>query len=253
MSLRAEEPKPETIQAFDRYIQLTEAAFQERMQPRNFLWLDKHDSEKSLVWLNQDQVVPQKTLDHGEEIQAPGGLIQDWLGVTFLTGVTIDTVRDVEQNYKDYKYYFKQEVIESKEIKREGDHWEYLLRFQRRQLKSVALNATFEAQWTKLDDSHVHAASHSKHIGEVKSSSHPDEELPAASDHGYLWRLNTYWRLEQNDGGVYVEIEQISLSRETSRLTPARYLNGFVENFPKAFVEDMLASFRQNIKPPKAR
>jgi hypothetical protein len=251
-SAPSQDPKPETIQAFDRYVQLTEAALKERMQLANFLWFDKHDREKSLAWLNQDLVVPQKTLDHGEEIQVPGGLIQDWLGVMFLTGVTMENVRDAAQNYKDYKYYFKQEVIESKQLKREGDHWQYMLRFQRRQLKAVTLNATCEADWSKLDDTHLYGKSFCAHIGEVKSLNKPDEELPAGSQHGYLWRLNTYWRLEQNDGGVYAEVEQISLSRDTSRLAPARYLNGFIENFPQASVEHILSVFRQNIKPPKA-
>ena len=43
----------------------------------------------------------------------------------------------------------------------------------------------------------------------------PDErELPVGHDGGYLWRLNSYWRLLEQDGGVYVECESISLTRD---------------------------------------
>jgi len=29
-----------------------------------------------------------------------------------------------------------------------------------------------------------------------------------------LWRLNTYWRFEEKDGGVYVQCEALSLTRD---------------------------------------
>ena len=33
------------------------------------------------------------------------------------------------------------------------------------------------------------------------------------NDGGYLWRLNTYWRLLARDGGLYIHCESVSLSR----------------------------------------
>ena len=35
----------------------------------------------------------------------------------------------------------------------------------------------------------------------------------AGSDHGFLWRFDNYWRLEERDGGVYVQVESVTLSR----------------------------------------
>ena len=31
---------------------------------------------------------------------------------------------------------------------------------------------------------------------------------------GYLWRLNTYWRFEEKDDGVYMQCEALSLTRD---------------------------------------
>jgi hypothetical protein len=36
---------------------------------------------------------------------------------------------------------------------------------------------------------------------------------PGSIDHGFLWRLNSYWRYRQVEGGVIVELESITLSR----------------------------------------
>ena len=49
----------------------------------------------------------------------------------------------------------------------------------------------------------------------MKDVNKPDgEELPAEKDRGYLWRLNTYWRFQEKDGGVYVQCEVLSLTRD---------------------------------------
>ena len=62
-------------------------------------------------------------------------------------------------------------------------------------------------------------ASRSTRIVEVanpgKASQH---ELPAGNDHGYVWRLNTYWRVEEKDGGVYVQNESVALTRSVPLL-----------------------------------
>jgi hypothetical protein len=41
-----------------------------------------------------------------------------------------------------------------------------------------------------------------------------ERTLPEGNDHGYLWRLNSYWRYQQVDGGIMVELESLSLSRD---------------------------------------
>ena len=38
--------------------------------------------------------------------------------------------------------------------------------------------------------------------------------LPAGDDHGFLWRLDSYWRFAERDGGVYMECEAVSLTRD---------------------------------------
>jgi hypothetical protein len=37
--------------------------------------------------------------------------------------------------------------------------------------------------------------------------------MAVGKDHGFLWRLYSYWRFEERDNGVYVECQAISLTR----------------------------------------
>jgi hypothetical protein len=37
--------------------------------------------------------------------------------------------------------------------------------------------------------------------------------LTRTEEHGFLWRQNTYWSCEERDGGLYVQVESLSLTR----------------------------------------
>ena len=55
---------------------------------------------------------------------------------------------------------------------------------------------------------------YSTRIAEVEYPDTPRErEKPVGRDGGYLWRLNSYWRFLQRDGGVSLQCESISLTR----------------------------------------
>ena len=80
---------------------------------------------------------------------------------------------------------------------------------------SVVLNSEHEIHFVQLDPTRVYSRSYSKRISEVSDPGKPTErELPVGKDRGLLWRMNGYWFFEERDGGVYVEAEALSLSRE---------------------------------------
>ena len=246
-SLQALQLRPDTADAYDRYIKLTEADARDRSGKGAFLWLDQHRREKSLVWLNQNFVTAHRTLDREEEIPVPNGAIQDWMGEIFLPGVTVEQVRDVLLDFARYKKFFPSEMLESRLEKREGDHFEAFLRFSKRQISKVMLNAKCAVQYEALDPSHVSIVARSTHIGEVRNPGRKpyEEEQPVESEYGFLWRLTWYWRLEQADGGVYAELEVISLSKDEGLLGRGRLLNGFVDRFSKDLTQDMTERTRQ--------
>ena len=68
--------------------------------------------------------------------------------------------------------------------------------------------------WFSVQMSHSTSRALSTRIAEVENPGQPDgPEKPVGNDSGYLWRLYSYWRFYEHDGGVYIQLEAISLTR----------------------------------------
>src|SRR5205807_8610257 len=90
----------------------------------------------------------------------------------------------------------------------------------------------------------AYSRSVSTRIAEVVDPGQPGErEKPVGHDGGFLWRLNSYWRFVERDGGVFVECESISLTRDIP--TGLGWMIGpFVTSIPKESLEHTLGSTR---------
>ncbi len=251
--IRAAAPKPETIAAFDRYVKITEDGFAQHQGPESFLWVDGHPKEKSLVWLGQSAVIPMQTLDQGKEIEIPDGAIQHWLGAIFVenANANVENARGLLLNFAGYKDFFRQQIIESKLNKHEGDQYDFFLRFYKKQVSTVMLNVNETAKYTLIDPVRWSVACHSTHVGEVehpKDKKKRDQERSPEEAAGYLWRFNFYFRVQQSDNGMYIELEVITLAREEGgKLSPGRFLNGF-QSFPNDLTQAILENLN-NIFP----
>lgn len=245
--LRAAELQPETAAAFDRYVKITEDEYAKHRGFEDFLWLDHHPKEKSMVWLQQSIVRPVQTVDQGKEIEIPGGVIQHWLGVVFVERNDTDAehLRGLLLNFAGYKDFFKEQIIESQLHKHDGDDYDFTLRFYKKQFKTVVLNVDESAKYKLIDPYKWTVTCHSTHIGEAehpKNKKKLDENRPDEDAAGYLWRLNFYWRVQQADNGCYVEIEVITLGpEEAGVLHPSRYMANF-QNFGHDLTQYLISS-----------
>jgi|HubBroStandDraft_6_1064221.scaffolds.fasta_scaffold596246_1 hypothetical protein len=255
--LSAGDLPPAASAAFDKYVKLTEDSLEKRVGPHDFLWLDQHPQEKELIWLGQSVIRPLKTLDQGQEIEVPDAALQDWMGTVLLEHSTLDRLRDYALGFADYKFFFKQFFTDSKLLKREGDRFEALLRLARKQFTGVVLNMNVSATYTLIDPTHARIVCRSTHIAEVahpKAKEQGEQERPADDSNGYLWRQNIYWRMLQTGDGVYVELESITLTRPSGGLkSPSRLLNGFVEKYPREFVDGSIEAVQQAFPRPQHR
>ncbi len=182
-----------------------------------------------------------QAVDAARNVNAPGAMIQDWVGTTFLPRATLAQVQSVLRNYAGYKNFYRPKVIESQQLARNGDEYDVLLRLYEKHILTVVLNSTYHIRYEMPDPKHLIVTSRSTHVGEIKNPSKSyTEEVRQGEDSGFLWRLNSYWRLEAADGGVYARCEAISLSRDVPGGL-AWMLKGFLESFPK---ESMLNTLR---------
>ena len=79
----------------------------------------------------------------------------------------------------------------------------------------TALDMEYETCYFKIDDRRWYSTTHTTRVQEIRHYGRPDEqELPPDHGSGYVWRLYSVARFEQRDGGTYVEVEAIALSRD---------------------------------------
>jgi hypothetical protein len=208
---RAAELKPETLAAFDKYIRLKEARLEQPPASGGFLWADREPGRRQQL---RDGAVLAQPANDEREVKIPDGIIHDWIGAVFIPGTTVDKTIALVQDYSNHRNVYQPEVIDSKIVTHSGDDFKVYLRLKKKKVLTVVLNTEHDVHYVRLDRERWQSRSYSTHIGEVENAGKPDErELPAGKDHGFLWRLYSYWRFEERDGGVYVECEAVSLTR----------------------------------------
>lgn len=249
--------KPQTIAAFDRYVALSEAKIDSSLNPSPgdpapFLWVNALPPSRrsaDLASLRSGKIVIEKltTLDDGKPIPVPGGMIHHWIGAVFIPGATLSQTLALVQDYDHHAQYYSPQVIASKILARDGNDFRIYLRLYEKKILTCVLDTRHEVHYVVLDSTHAWSRSRTTEIREVAGWKQPGEhDLPAGHDDGFLWRMNTYWRFEQKDGGVYVECQSISLTRDIP--TGLGWLIGpFVESIPRESLEFTLGSTRKSL------
>jgi hypothetical protein len=114
---------------------------------------------------------------------------------------------------------------------------------------TVVVNSEHEARFSRDRSDRAQSRIYSTRIAEVEEAGTPNErELPVGRDGGYLWRLYTYWRLLERDGGTYVQCETISLTRGIP-LGLGWLVRPFVTSIPRESLEFTLATTRKTLAP----
>src|SRR5437667_920 len=87
-------------------------------------------------------------------------------------------------------------------------------RLRKHNVVTVLLNTEYDVKYAKLDAARSTSRALSTRIAEVDDPDKPDgAEKPVGNDSGYLWKLYSYWHFYQRDGGVYMQLEAVSLTR----------------------------------------
>src|SRR3954471_10338639 len=242
-------PKPEAIQAWDRYIHLTEARIEAQQRDRkNFLTSAQPEQAAAFeAKLKSGEVIVQRltTTDKGKSIEAPGALIHQWVGTAFIEGATIKHVFAVLQDYDHHSTTYAPEVQKSKLISRNGDDFTAYLRFVKKKVITVVLDTYHQAHYASLDATHAFSRSYTTKVAEIEDAGTPREHEKSADDEeGFMWKMNTYWRFEERDGGLYIQCEANELTTSVP-FGLAWAVDPFITSIPKESLTSTMVETRR--------
>jgi hypothetical protein len=237
--------KPQTIEAFDRYIAETDVKMQPRWSGEHFLWFDgSPDIRLSLL---AGTVVAQPIQGNGV-VTLPGGLIQDWVGAVFVPKTTLKETLSVVQDYPQHAQIYKPDVTDVKVLSHTDNDYSVRTRVVKSKFFiSDVVDIENQIHFVALDSKRVYSRSASQRVVEISSAGKPSErELPVGHDRGLVWRMNGYWFFEESDGGVFITCESITLTRDIPFLL-AKVLSPIVHELPAEALKTSLEQTRSAI------
>lgn len=228
---------PATEKGWEEYVGSARAQTKARLGPTAcFLWSDENASRVQRLRAGEILVVP---ADGGTPSQIPGGLIHHWLGAVFIANVTLPEVLATLRDYSHYPNFYPT-VVKSKLVSRDGltDHFASLER-HKALFSRIGLDADFSATYYyEAGSKRAYSIASTTRLQQIQNfgGSHQHELEPDAPK-AYLWRLSTITRYLERDGGVYMELEGMALSRN---IPPA--FRWVVEPFVRQAAEDAVVT-----------
>jgi hypothetical protein len=244
------DPSPAAVAGFDSYIVKLESRL-----------AIQHSTEASFLTpadaarlRSGEIIVEELTPKSGTDV--PGAMIHHWRGTAFVPGATAADLEYLLRDYSRYPHVYAPQVLTAKVLAPDGNHFQTTLRLSQKHVITVVLDTTYDVRFFPIAadpdarfGTRGYNISHSTRIDEIASPGTKDEHaLDSAHEHGLLWRLNTYWSWEERDGGLYMQMETVSLTRA---IPPGLgwAIGPFVESVPRESLEFTLRATANALKP----
>jgi hypothetical protein len=245
----AEEPSPAAVAGLNSYTGRVESRLDAQHRSAE-AYLAPEDSARLR---SGGLVIEQLTPAAGSEL--PGALLHDWRGTAFVPGAKGVDFERVMRDFRGYPRYFSPQVLKSTAPAQEGDRYRVTLRVRQTHILTVVMDTTYDVTFGRdnfggTGAQYGYSVSRSTQITEIDSPGTAKERaLSPSEEHGFLWRLNTYWSYKERDGGLYIQIESVSLTRSIP--TGLGWAIGpFIESIPRESLEFTLRAARDALRKP---
>jgi hypothetical protein len=203
-----------TVDAWQQYLGAADVRLQARLDSgKPFLWVDEAADRQLRV--RRGEVVVAPLVRHGIQ-SVPNGLIHDWIGAVFIPNATLGSLLAVLRDYDRYKDVYKPAVTDSKCLEFNAADQDFSMTWQRHVLfVNAAMQAQYRAHEIAIDSRRGYGVADATRIQQIEDYGRPSEHLlPADTGSGFIWRIHSISRYLERDGGVYLEIEAIALTRD---------------------------------------
>jgi hypothetical protein len=232
---------PAAVSAFNDYVRAVESRLARQHRSKDGFLALASPTQEVETRLRQGKLIVEPITPSGGAALS-GALLHHWRGTAFAPGATPADFERLMRNFDAYPEHFGPEVVQAKTLPLHNGQLQAWLRVRQQHVITVVMDSTYDVSFGQLDAHHGYSISQSTRIAEIDSPGTSKEHaLSSEAEHGFLWRLNTYWSYEQRDGGLYMQIESVSLTRSIpTGLGWA--VRPFIESVPRESLEFTLRS-----------
>jgi putative flippase GtrA len=235
------------LKGWDSYVATIERRYDDAGP--SFFTLDLRNAKR---WRDKAKAgeIPMEEVDPPSVAEAK---MHHWAGAVYVPHTTVEAVVKKMQDYAGREAEFYQDVKASKLLQRNGDRLRVFMRIERdASILTATYNTEHAVEYRQIDSTRASSRSVATRIVELADAGTSRErEKRSGEDHGFLWRLNAYWRFEQTGDGVLIECESVSLSRSVPFVV--RPLVGPIANrIARESLETTLKSLRTFLTRPTA-
>jgi hypothetical protein len=240
------EPTAVAVSSFNSYVSTVESHLdQQHRSQHDFLAI--MTSPQSEERLRRGELVIEQ-LTPATDADLSGAMLHHWRGTAFVPGAKATDFEQLLRDFNSYPQHFSPQVLQARILTRQGDRLQASMRVRQKRVITVVMDMTYDVTFGQLDAQHGYSTSRSIRASEIDSPGTVRERaLNSGEEHGFLWRLNTYWSYEERDDGLYIQIESISLSRSIPNGL-GWALRPYVESVPRESLEFTLRSARNAIQ-----
>ena len=237
----AEGPSVGAVAAFNSYVGGIESRLGQQHRSADAFLASGDLAPQSTAGLRGGELIVEEVTPSGGTA-LPGALLHHWRGTVFAPRATVADFERLMKDFNNYPKNFSPQVVQARVISRRGDDLQTLMRVRQKHVITVVMDTAYDVSFGRLDERHGYSISRSTRISEIDSAgTGAERELSASESHGFLWQLNTYWSYEERDGGLYMQIETVSLTRSIPRGL-GWVVQPFVESVPRESLEFTLRS-----------
>jgi hypothetical protein len=235
------EPAPSAVSAFNSYISTVEMRLaQQHRSQKGFLAPVAPAAQSDLRLRRGELIVEQLTPSNSADL--PGAMLHHWRGTAFAPGARAADFERLMKDFNAYPRHYSPQVLQAKILAQRNDHLQAVMRVRQRHVITVVMDTAYDIAFERLDAQHGYSISRSTRISEIDSpGTRTDRALSSKEEHGFLWRMNTYWSYEERDGGLYMQIDSVSLTRSIPNGL-GWAVGPFVKSVPRESLEFTLRS-----------
>jgi hypothetical protein len=237
----AAEPTPAAVAAYDSYVRGLETRLAQQHRSPNAFLASADPAAQTGIRLRGGELIVER-LTPATGVDLPGAMLHHWRGTAFVAGAKVPDFERLMRDFNAYPQRFAPQVMEAKVLSQQGDHLVATVRVRQKHVITVVMDTGYDIVFGRLDAQHGYSISRSTRIAEIEAAGTGGERaLSPSQEHGFLWRLDTYWSYEERDGGLYMQVESASLTRSIP--TGLGWVIGpFVESVPRESLEFTLRS-----------